>query len=298
MHTSPETETVLIVRPGALGDTILSLPLVASIRSEHPDARITFLGNPSYQDLLPRYIDFQSIDSPKWLWLFTPPADVGPKRAFAHAHVILNRADDVSRNLRSTGTQSVLTASSAPPQGKHAVEHLHEALGFPVPRRLPALVELAPARESDLIWIHPGSGGPKKCVPLGIITGLAEILRRKTGLAVAVTVGEADDFLKDLPEWERLTCGPRTHLVEHRPIPELCRELGGARLFVGNDSGISHLAAGLGIPSSVFFMSTDPIQWSPWVPTDQLRIIDCRGGGAIRLDLEREAGRILEFAGL
>ena len=67
---SPETETILIVRPGALGDTILSLPLLVSIQSEHPDARITFLGNPTYQDLLPPGTDFQSIDSSRWVWLF------------------------------------------------------------------------------------------------------------------------------------------------------------------------------------------------------------------------------------
>jgi ADP-heptose:LPS heptosyltransferase len=295
---SPETETILIVRPGALGDTILSLPLLASIQSEHPDARITVLGNPTYQDLLPPGTDFQSIDSSRWVWLFGSSAGGKPARTFNRAYVILNRADDVARNLLNTGTKFVLTASSTPPHGKHAVAHLHEALGFPVPRRWSALRELAPLEKSDVIWIHPGSGGPEKCVPLETITRLAEILRSETGLAVAVTAGEADDFLRDLPEWEKLTSGPRTYLAENWPLPELCKQLGGARMFVGNDSGISHLAASLGVPSAVFFISSDPIQWSPWVPADQLRIIDCRGGGALRLDLEREARGILGFGGL
>jgi heptosyltransferase-3 len=294
---SPETQTVLIVRPGALGDTILSLPLLASIQSEHPDAPITLLGNPTYQDLLPPDIDFQSIDSSRWVWLFGSRAGGKSARTFNRAYVILNSAEDVARNLLNTGTKSVQTASSTPPQGKHAVAHLHEALGFPVPLRRPALRELAPREKSDVIWIHPGSGGSKKCVPLETITMLAEILRSEAGLAVAVTAGEADDFLRVLPEWEKLIHGPRTTLVENRPIAELCRELGSAQLFVGNDSGISHLAANLGVPSAVFFMSSDPIQWSPWVPGDQLRIIDCRGGGPLRLDLEREARGIMDFGG-
>jgi heptosyltransferase III len=295
---SAETETILIVRPGALGDTILSLPLLASIRSEHPDARITFLGNPTYQDLLPSNTDFQSIDSSKWLWLFGSRTDVGSPRTFDRAYVILNRAEDVAHNLLNSGTKFVLTASSTPPRGKHAVAHLHEALGFPEPSRRPALRELAPRDKSDVMWIHPGSGGSRKCVPLETITRLAEILRSETGLAVAVTAGEADDFLRHLPEWQKLTGGPRTYLAENWPLPELCEQLGGARLFVGNDSGISHLAANLGIPSAVFFISSDPIQWSPWVPEHQLRIIDCRGGSALRLDLEREARGILELGGL
>jgi len=291
-------DAILIVRPGALGDTILSLPLLASIQAEHPDARLTLLGNPTYQDLLPPGTDFQSIDSSRWVWLFGSSAGGRSMRTFSRAYVILNRADDVARNLLNTGTKVVLTASSTPPHGKHAVAHLHEALGFPVPPRRPALRKLAPLEKSDVIWIHPGSGGPTKCVPLEAMTRLAEILRSETGLALAVTAGEADDFLRDLPEWEKLTSGPRTYFAENRPLPELCRQLGGARLFVGNDSGISHLAASLGVPSAVFFISSDPIQWSPWVPTEQLRIIDCRGKGALRLDLEREARGILDFDGL
>jgi heptosyltransferase III len=291
-------ETILIVRPGALGDTILSLPLLASIRSEYPEASITFLGNPSYRDLLPSGTEFQSIDSPRWLWLFGSRSHPGNARAFNRAYVILNHGDDVTRNLLKTGTERVLTAASSPPPGKQVVKHLHEALSFRIPPKLPALVELSPSEKSDLIWIHPGSGGPKKCVPLEIITPLAESLCSETGLELAVTAGEADDFLKALPEWARLIHGPRTTLVENRPVLELCRQLGGARLFVGNDSGISHLAAGLGVPSAVFFIASDPIQWAPWVPAERLKIIDCRGGIAFRSGLEAEARRILDLAGL
>jgi ADP-heptose:LPS heptosyltransferase len=297
-HQPVSPETILIVRPGALGDTILSLPLLATIRSEHPGSQITFLGNRSYQNLLPTEIEFQSIDAPRWLWLFGPASDREASRAFDRAYVILNRAEEVNCNLVNAGTKSVMNASSTPPQDKHVVEHLHEAFGFPVPARYPALMEIAPAEKSDIIWIHPGSGGPRKCLPLTIMAGLAKILRVRTGLALAITAGEADGFLKVLPEWERLTQGYRTQLMENRPLIELNKELGRAKLFVGNDSGISHLAAGLGVPSAVFFTASDPIQWSPWVSPEQLRIIDCREGRAVRLDLEEEARRILDFAGL
>jgi len=291
-------ETILIVRPGALGDTILSLPLLASIRSKHPDARITFLGNRSYQDLLPPGTEFQSIDSPRWLWLFSSSADARSPRAFNRAYVILNRADDVARNLQRAGTTSVYAASSTPSPGKHLVEHLHEALGLPVPQRRPALAELAPREKSDLIWIHPGSGGSKKCVPLEVIGRLADTLRSKTNLELAVTAGEADGFLRGCSEWERLIRGPSTYFLEDRPLLELCKELGSARLFLGNDSGISHLAAGLGVPSAVFFVSSDPIQWSPWVPGARLRVMDWRAGWALGVDLEEEVDGILDFAGL
>lgn len=295
---SPETATILLVRPGALGDTILSLPLLASIRSEFPEALITFLGNCSYRDLLPSGTEFQSIDASRWLWLFGSGAHQGGTRAFSRAYVILNHGEDVTRNLLNMGTGCALTTSSIPAAGKHVVEHLHEALALPVPPKLPALLELAPREKSDVIWIHPGSGGPKKCVPLEIITHLADILRRETRLDLAVTAGEADGFLKAHPLWENLIRGPRTYLLENSPLLELARELGSARLFVGNDSGISHLAAGLGVPSAVFFIASDPIQWAPWVPPEKLKIIDYRVGGAMQLGLAQEARCILDLAGL
>jgi heptosyltransferase-3 len=297
-HQTMSAETILIVRPGALGDTILSLPLLASIRSEYPDARITFLGNSSYKDLLPGGMEFQSIDASQWLWLFGSSTQKGPSRIFDRAYVILNRADEVARCLMKTVTECVLTAPSTPRPGKHVVESLHEALAFPVPPKYPALMELAPSEKSDLIWIHPGSGGPKKCVPLEFIVRLAEFLRCRTGLDLAVTTGEADDFLKDLPEWKKLINAPRTYLLENRPLLKLSGELGGARLFIGNDSGISHLAASLGAPSVVFFTSSDPIQWAPWTRAEKLRIMDCRGRNVFTLDLEREAREILALVDL
>jgi ADP-heptose:LPS heptosyltransferase len=295
---TPRTAAILIVRPGALGDTILCLPLLASIRSEFPEAQITFLGNRSYKDLLPVGTEFQSIDASRWLWLFGSRTDVGSPRTFDRAYVILNRADEVARNLQNSGTKFVATAASIPQSGKHVVESLHEALAFHVPPKRPALIELAPRERSDLIWIHPGSGGPKKCVSLEIILRLVEFFRSETRLEFAVTAGEADGFLKVLPEWQKLIRGPRTHLLENRPLLELCRDLGGARLFIGNDSGISHLAASLGVPSAVFFVSSDPIQWAPWVPGEKLKIIDCRGSDNLQPRLEREAREILGLADL
>ncbi|MEJ2717762.1 MAG: glycosyltransferase family 9 protein [Deltaproteobacteria bacterium] len=271
-------QSILIVRPGALGDTILTFPLLASIRKQYPHARITLVGNRSCRSLAPPGIDVEGIDDQKWLWLFSssPPDPSSSATVYSRAYVILNRPDMVVANLVRTGTESVRHASSRPGRGKHVVEHLHEAFGLPVPPRKPALLHLVPPRAQDLIWVHPGSGGRRKCVPLDFITSFSERLSSRTGWPLAVTAGEEDAFLKVQPAWKRLTGERGAILFENRPIEEICRELGGAQLFVGNDSGISHLAAGLGIPSTLFFISTDPVQWAPWVPGAQLSVFDVR----------------------
>jgi ADP-heptose:LPS heptosyltransferase len=105
---------------------------------------------------------------------------------------------------------------------------------------------------------------------------VTEIVTRHTGWPAAITVGEDDAFLKEQPAWEELIGKKGTVVFDNRPLPELCKELSAAGLFIGNDSGIAHLAAGLGIPSVVFFFSTDPAQWAPWVPLEQFSVIDLR----------------------
>ena len=54
------------------------------------------------------------------------------------------------------------------------------------------------------------------------------------------------------PEWVRFD-----------DLYELACWLRGARVFVGNDSGISHLAASVGTPVGVYFRTTDPRVWAP-----------------------------------
>lgn len=281
---------ILVIRPGALGDTILALPLAQSIRQACPDAELTFLGTRSYSELMIPDVTFQAVDRQQWLWLFSEERSQVPNGvpSFHMAYVILAQPETVMRNLSRAGTERLLHVSSRPLPGIHMVEHLHQGLGIPVPPRRPVLSHLAPTERTDIIWMHPGSGGPGKCMPLQSMRLLARRLRNRFGWDIAVTAGEEDAFLKEQPEWDKLIHGANIHLFENRPLAELCAELGGARLFVGNDSGISHLAAGLGIRSVVIFVSSDPVQWAPWAPVAQVSIVDWRDRPHTTASLETE----------
>ncbi len=308
--------SILVIRTGALGDTILTLPVLASIRAAHPGETVVFLGNRAYRELILEGIEFHPVDAPEWSWLFRAcePGDCGedlsvkrssphpsPKtlhasrnsastlgkrnyerdiefsperpRTFRKAYVILNRPDDVVKNLARTGVRELIHAPSWPPQGKHVVEHLHEALGLKTPVRIAVFETIRPAAER-LIWLHPGSGGPRKCVPLRGIVQIAKRLKAATGFDLVVTAGEEDAFLKGEAAWSDLMSQPGVTLVQNRPLSELVSRLSCAAIFIGNDSGISHLAANLGVRSVVFFVASDPVLWAPWVPEQGLRIID------------------------
>jgi heptosyltransferase-3 len=266
-----------VIRPGALGDTVLGLPVLQSIRKKHPESRIVLLGSRAYRGIIPTDVGFNALDDPKWLWLFEPGVKRNPLSTFHEAYVMLNNPDDLLRSLEQSGTKRLHSAKSAPAAGRHVVECLHERLGLEVPQRSPALLHLAPVIKREIIWFHPGSGGPEKCVPLDLLVGYVANMAEAKGWPVTITFGEADGFLKDQPGWNELVRLPGAVPLENRPLEEICREVGGASLFIGNDSGISHLAAGLGVPSIVLFVSTDPAQWVPWVPPDQVTPIDLRG---------------------
>lgn len=269
---------VLVVRGGALGDTILTLPLLASLRNFLPGSRVTFVGNNSCLEILPAGIDSLSIDGSAQLWLFSDSLNVSDRfwRVFDIACLILGNPHHVARNLMRAGVPSIRHVNPTPACGEHLVERLHRGLGLEVPPRLPALQYLASPRSDSLVWIHPGSGGSSKCAPLRLFADLSRLIRDHFNHRIVVTASHQDSFLMSGPEWSDLIDQPRTDLVLDRPLGQLCKELGGAALFIGNDSGVSHLAAALGIPSFVFFVTTDPDTWAPWAPLELLRIIDCR----------------------
>lgn len=271
-------ESTILVRPGALGDTILTIPLVRSIRRLYPSSRLTWLGSRAYSELASQFTEFEPLDAPQWAWLFGPegsnPARTEPR--FDTALVALKRPDDVIRNLRTAGCDSLSHVVPAPPADTHLVEHLHRGLGLPIPPRDPALKPLAPDKTDNLLWVHPGSGGPRKVIPLEIMERCADFVCKETGCELAITAGEDDAFLKGHPAWGKMVNRRGAKVYESAPLLDLCKELGRARFFLGNDSGIAHLAAGLGVRSLVFFVATDPTQWAPWTPEEKLTIVNCR----------------------
>ena len=270
----------LVVRPGALGDTILTLPLLHTIGAQDPSGALVFLGARAYLPLVPPHVQARPVDDASSLWLFTDPPHGHPRPEFAFdiAYVILHSPGVVAHNLIQSGVKKVKIVQPQERMDEHLVRSLHRLAGLPVPQPEPMLRFLAPKDRLAAVWLHPGSGGPKKCAPLSTFVSISRVLSRDYKLPCVITATDQDSFLVAQSEWRMLLEEPGNRLVMNRPIVELCRELGGAALFIGNDSGIAHMAANLGIKSLLFFCATDPQVWAPWVPSDQMRVVDCRQG--------------------
>jgi heptosyltransferase-2 len=103
--------------------------------------------------------------------------------------------------------------------------------------------------------VHPGSGSRAKNWPLERFTETASRLSpERPWLLVA---GPAE---------EELDAPPGARLARNLPLRTLGALLARAGLFLGNDSGISHLAAACGTRTLALFGPTDPAQWAPVGP--------------------------------
>ena len=109
--------------------------------------------------------------------------------------------------------------------------------------------------------VHPGSGGTRKCWPLEEWVAELSIWLKEQPMELVWLAGEVEgDLLRRVPEGLR---GEPHRTEENRSLPEVFRLLQGADLYLGHDSGISHLAAWSGVPCGLLFGPTDPKIWAP-----------------------------------
>jgi ADP-heptose:LPS heptosyltransferase len=241
--------TRLLIRTGAIGDFILSLPALESLRADRTEVWCAEQNVP-----LARFAhSAQSIVASGLDRLGLLPADDVVERLRGFDSVIswygTNRPD--FRELTQELGLPFQFLPALPSGGGHAVEFYNEQarqLGGKPESRFPKIG--CPAAERTFAVIHPFASNQAKRAPLAIFESAA---RR---LAETMPV-----------HW---LAGPEEELegaVRIENLYELACWLRRARIFVGNDSGISHLAAAVGTPVQAFFRTTDPRVWAPRGPS-------------------------------
>jgi len=242
----------LVIRPGGIGDTIVSLPALEHLCHGEPGLEAEIWAPARNLPLVAHLAPARSFAEVQLdlLEIDPPPRLIERLRSFDEVVSWYGAARQEFRaSLEATGVRARLLAA-IPPQGTgcHAVDFYLQQVGA-VPGALPRIpVPCQGGAGARIIAIHPFSGSPRKNWPLTSFRQVAERLQQKTGLAV---------------EW---CAGPEEALAGARRFEALegvKQWLSTAALYLGNDSGISHLAAACGIRSVVIFQSSDPRLWAP-----------------------------------
>jgi ADP-heptose:LPS heptosyltransferase len=290
---------VALFRALQLGDMLCAVPAMRALRRALPHAHITLIGLPWAQDFARRFSAYVDDFLPFPGLAGLPEREPDPQAWPAFLDAVRARCFDLAVQMHGDGsrTNAVVRALEAratcgfspqapgpnhlpyPNDGPEALRLLALAgfLGAPVDdlrMEFPLLegdaqawggyAEVEPLLndgDGRYVCIHPGARDPRRRWPTQHFAAVADAIVDATGLQVVISgSGEEAGLAREVAQQMR-----------HRPIEAaapvpvgaLAALLRGARLLVSNDTGPSHIAAGLGVPSVIVFRASDMARWAP-----------------------------------
>jgi predicted lipopolysaccharide heptosyltransferase III len=290
-------ERVLLVRLRSIGDTVLTTPSLFALKRFLPQASIDIL----LEDWVAPVLDgFPHVDN-----VITLERKSTSARARVARQLRANNYD-VVYNLHGGSTATLLTRatgakhrvgyqtyqyarlhnhlspSSSLLWGRdktHSVEQQLALLGWtgvPVSDRPPTRLKVTPEAsaaiasrlrvaglaEVPFAVIHPAAAFATKQWAADKFGLLAADLRSKGLAVVAITTANEKPVIDEV---NNNTATPAEAFTD-LGLPEITALLARARVFVGNDSGIAHIAAAVRAPTVVIFGSSNTAHWRPWTP--------------------------------
>lgn len=262
------------MRAGALGDLLLMRRAIAGLKARGhrvslmaPAAHAVALLGPGLSEV-DEVLDW---GDPAFLPLLAPEGSPEPELAARFAAfgacIAYTRQDHLVERL----ARHIKAVIPQPPEpvGVHAAEWLARparVLGAEPPA-VPSDLEAAEPEAAQaaaflhdrlapgFLAVHPGSGGSVKNWPS---EGFASLIEGLDGHPWLLVEGPAD-----VAAAAGLAGHGRCVRARRLPLRTLGSVLRRAGLYVGNDSGITHLAAAWGAPTLALFGPTDPATWSP-----------------------------------
>ena len=300
-----KAQRALIIQPGAIGDCILTLPLAKFMKESLGLGSVDILGNVEYIGMLPARTIVDSVRSMETVdlhRLFAEPKafhlpDRDPLISFFSQYSWIvtflgEPGGSFEKNLIFTvycgRSAEVVSLALKPPEGfeGHLAEfHIKELVG-----QAGLVVKVRPYKVSEqlinssdadtnkgrellqdanvdlskkLVVIHPGSGGKSKCWHLENFLAVARKLAAKN-IEVVFLLGPAEQERFDKSAINEINKTGKC--ISNLPLPEVVGLLSWAWAFAGNDSGITHLAAGMGIETIAIFGPSNPNIYRPVGP--------------------------------
>ena len=272
---------VLVIRGGAIGDFILTLPAIRLLRENIANAHIEVLGyKPIIELALAAGVadETRSLEHSSMARLFAPgaPAEGPLAEYFRGFNLVVSYLYDPDGHFRGNmermGVKTFLACPHRVEAGKgHAAEQLAkplESLAMYLEDPAPHMAVTEPPAghpvDRPIVALHPGSGSLKKNLPVDLWVAAGRALSADFPLVrLALITGEAEHERGITGRMREGWRGIDFLHWDHLPLTTLAGHLTGTAAFIGHDSGISHLAAACGVPCLLFFGPTDPLTWAP-----------------------------------
>ena len=299
---------ILIIRPGAIGDALLAFHILKMLKQQ--DVHITFVSNASVLPLAQAFDladEVSDYGQSAWSELFSTEGVRTPARRDMLRRIDLAicwlRDHDgvVERNLLEAGVQRGIVAPGRPPEGErmHIVDYLAKTIGLQnVGAQLiaPGGMHTTIPGSKNGIAIHPGSGSVGKCWPAGNFAAVIEHLIQRN-IPVLLLAGPADEerVQNMLGHLAPQRASGMLKVLENAPLLDVAEHLQGCKGYLGNDSGITHLAAMLGVRTLALFGPSDPLIWRPLGPF--VRAIQERPIEGLRVDVVIDAMNAFYLSG-
>jgi len=286
---------ILVIRGGAIGDFILTLPAIAALRKNFPDAYLEVLGYPHIAQLALAggLVDrVESIGSRALAGFFARNGELAEELVdyFSEFDLIISYLydpDQIFRTNVSRCTRAQFIAGPHRPNERSTIhatqlylkplEHLAIFDADPVPRLRVGVDSASPSsplfRNAEanerVLALHPGSGGEHKNWPEAKWAELLQNLINETSFNLLLVGGEAEG--ERLQRLGAALPPARVRVAQSRPLAELAQMLQQCAGFIGHDSGISHLAAAVGLPGLILWGDSTEEIWRP--PSERMILI-------------------------
>lgn len=277
---------IVMIHPGGLGDVLLAVPAMIRLRTRFPDHRLALCAEGQVARLLLAcgiiddwtsvqglacadvFAGGESVSGPVQLWLESCDLAIGWME---------DRGSGLKTTLTAAGAREVILRSpfSASIQAIHQrdrfLEAIHETqtdgegcasltVAESFLRLGRACLQAAGVSiELPYVVIHPGSGSAHKCVAPETLSAVVAAIQT-FGATPVILEGPADG-----KPVERLlqSCINRPVVLKGLDLLTVAGVFAQARLFVGQDSGVTHLAGLIGVRTIALFGPTDPARWAP-----------------------------------
>jgi Glycosyltransferase family 9 (heptosyltransferase) len=269
------TGRALVLFPGALGDFVCFLPVLKYLAQRTP---IDLLARSEFSDLVPACVNLGSLERFEIRNLFVPRGAADEKvrnffESYECSYSWMGSSDSTFTQELQTATQGRLRLFRFRPQvsqmhqGDYYLSCLRADSVTSMPHVMPrpdaiGWAEIYWAENSlnlkPVLAVAPGSGSREKNWPIDSFKAIARWWRERVDGGVITVLGPAEE---ERGGYDSLCDGAL--VLRGKSLGRLTAMLARCSLYVGNDSGISHLAAAVGTPTAVVFGPSDVFQWAP-----------------------------------